>query len=260
MTDSSSNRSFLTATLIAVCAFSVILAISLYGYLKSAEQKFKKDKAVLVREKMELKDELDELKDDLKEKADAVTSLQTERKAIKEELIRLEKLNEELSSARNDEVEGLKKEIARLRRDTEQYRDVAPLDLIRGMIGREKDENIRQILSDAMTRIGMVKEGRQVTLEPIVVTGAAAGSASSPGKKEAKILTLDKKNSLIVINLGQGQGVKEGQRVTISDNGSEIAFATIIRTRYEISAAFVDSFSGRHTIQDVTEKAKIVVE
>ncbi len=256
MADTTHSRSLLIPSLIAVCAFSVILSLSLAAHMKNTEARFRKDKASLVSDKMALKDELDALKEDLKSKTDAIASLEDEKTAIKGQLAALEKAAEELKGAGAKEVESLRQQVQALRNDSDVFSGATPVQVLQDFVARETDATIKRILADALTKLTMVKAGKAVTLEPIVVTGGSDGT----GAKQGKILSLDRKNALIVINLGSANGVKEGRRLKILGDEGEIAFATVIRTRYEISAAFVESFRGRHTIQDVREDLAIAME
>lgn len=256
MKNSQNGKLILTTSLIVICVISIILSLSLAQRVKNSEAKFKKDRAILVREKMELKDELDALKDDLKSKADDIASLENERRIIKEQIAGLEKASADLKGASLQEVESLRQQIQSLRKDAEVFKDASSIQVLQDAAARETDATIKRILADALTKLTMVKDGKAVTLEPIVITGGADSAAV----KQGKIVSFDKKNALIVVNLGSANGVRDGQRLKILGEQGEIAIATVIRTRYEISAAFIESFRSKHTIQDLREDLAITIE
>jgi len=236
MDNARSGKLIYSTSLIVICVLSAILSLSLIRHVKISENRFKKEKAVLVREKMELKDELDFLKADLKMKGDTIGSLEAEKKDITQELARLKKLAEELK-ADNEELESLRKK------------------------SYELEKELEALKNSPLTRLsGEARQGSGVQLEPILVTGNAAPGTEGYGKIEGKVFSVNPKKSLIVIDIGRANGAKEGQQLKIFDEQGEIATATIIRTRYELSAAFVDRLSPRHTIRDVKEGNKVLMK
>jgi cell division protein FtsB len=255
-----SDKTLFSASLIALCVFSVIISLSLFGYLKNTEQRFKKEKAALVREKMDLRDQLDSLKADLKMKSDAISSLDSEKKNMLEELARIEKLAEELKGKDNEELESMRKRNQEFQKELNILRGSSAAQLINDAASRETDENVKRILSDAAIKIEMIREGKAVQLEPLVITEGGSQAAGLRGRKDGKIFAVNAKKNLIVVDIGRSNGAREGQRCRIIGEQGEIATATIIRTRYEISAAFVDKLNPKHTILDVKEGDKVFIE
>ena len=237
MENARNNKPILTVSLLIICVLSAILSLGLIHHLKISESKFKKEKAVLVREKMEIKDELDFLKSDLKMKGDTITSLEAEKKEISQEIARLTNLAEELREANSEEVKSLKNKIVELQKDLETIKN-----------------------SPAARILSWERQGSDVQLEPIVVTGNAAAGTGPYGQSAGKVLSVNPKKSLIIIDIGRLNGARDGRRCRIFDAQGEVATATIIRTRYEISAAFIDTISPRRTIRDIKEDNKVLME
>ena len=225
------NKPILTTSLIIICVLSAILSLGLIRHLKISEGRFKKERALLVMEKMELKDELDFLKADLKAKGDTIVSLEAEKKGAIQELVRLKKLAEELKTD-NEELETLRKRSQELQKELEALRSAR-------LAGE--------------TSFG-------VQLEPIVVTGNTVPGSRAFGQIQGKVFSVNPKKNLIVIDIGQTNGAMEGLQCKIFDSEGQVGTATIIKTRYEISAAFVDTLSPGRTIRDVKEGNRVLAK
>jgi hypothetical protein len=231
MENARNNKPIFTASLIIICVLSAILSLGLIRHLKQSESKFKNEKAVLVREKMELKDELDFLKSDLKMKGDTITSLEAEKKEISQEIARLKKLAEELKTD-NEELGTLRKKSQELQKELEALRNARPAG----------------------------ETSFDVQLEPIVVTGDTVPGSRAFGQIQGKVFSVNPKKNLIVIDIGQTNGAIEGLQCRILDSEGQVGTATIIKTRYEISAAFVDTLSPGRTIRDVKEGNQVLAK
>lgn len=256
MQATNTNKQLFTTTLIAVSVLSVLFSVSIFRYMKSAETRFKKEKVALVKDKMELKDSLDILKDDMKAKEEAVASLENEKKALVVEIAKLKQEVEKVASRQTEDTESLKKENASLRDLVDGYRKMSIMQVLKDALDRETDENIRRVVSDAATKIGMIKEGRTVSLAPVIVTGSGAADVQGQGR----VISADRRNSLVVIDAGRLQGVREGQRCQLYDGQEKIATGSVIKTRLKISAVFVDSMQPRHSMQDLREGLSVTLE
>ncbi|MDD5174101.1 MAG: hypothetical protein PHV48_04680, partial [Candidatus Omnitrophica bacterium] len=119
------------------------------------------------------------------------------------------------------------------------------------------NENIRMVLDDSLRKIELIKEGKAVNLEPIVVKDDNALQSAlldqENAQKKGEVLSLDKKSSLVVINLGRKEGVKEGDRLRIFKDADQIAGGEVISVRYRISAAVIDDIRYKSTIDDIKE-------
>lgn len=259
MKNTSGNFSFVTAILIAICVFSIILAFSAFDQAKRAEGSFKKEKAALLQEGEELKNRLKLLSKAIQKDREIIASLESERRAFENELADIERTSAGEKEKNDRTIALLKRENVKMRGEMGALKKASATDLIKEMVSREPDENIKRVLSDTLVKITMVKEGKVVQLEPIVVAGENERALNPQNRREGKILSLDKRSNLVVIDLGMAQGLKEGQRCRIFGTAGEIASAMIIKTRYEISAAFVDTFLSKYTIEDIGEGAKVLI-
>ena len=115
----------------------------------------------------------------------------------------------------------------------------------------ETNQKIKNVLSDTMSKINMIRTGRAVTLEPIEV---------SSSNKTGTIISVDRRNDLIVINIGSKNGVMEGDRCKIySKDGKEIASCEIISARYTIAAGFVDNMNYGTNIKNIKEGLSVAL-
>ena len=259
--------------LIAVCAFSIVIAASSFRSLKKMELEFNEKKATLVKENLELKDRIDSIQQMVAQKTESAGILDKEKKIIEDQLQSLKDENEKLISSSTGQIETLKKKNAILKKRIVTLENSPIVQRIKEAIQVEDNDSVKAVLADAVNKMEMIGAGKSVSLEPIVVTKIRQESPSAPDKKptgaaspataEGKtgvILSVDKKSNLIVINLGRKDDVKEGDRCKIFKKDREIAGAQIINIRYRISAAFIDDIKYKYTINDIAENQKAVIE
>jgi hypothetical protein len=249
--------------LIAVCAFSIVIAISSFRSLKKMELEFNEKKATLVKENLELKDRIDSIQQMVAQKTEAAGVFDKEKKIIENQLKSLKDENEKLIFGTNEHIDTLKRKNAILKKRVASLENSPIVQRIKEAIQVEDNDNVKEVLADAVNKIEMVMAGKSVSLEPIVVTKIQQTGAVSSVTAEGKtgvILSIDKKTNLIVINLGRKDDVKEGDRCKIFKNDLEIARAQIINIRYRISAAFVDDIKYKYTINDIGENQKVIIE
>ena len=258
---------FLTSILIAICVFCILLAFGMFNHMKNSERTLKDKNATLIRERAELKIQFDSLSETFEKNRVSITSIENEKKSIAKEFERLEKEYGELKTRNANTLRILKRENKAIRRKIDAFKKESTAELIKQIASRETDDGIKRILSDTLAKIGAAKDGKYVALDPIIVpveTDTPQDISSdiklSPDAKQGKVVSVNKKNSLIVINLGRIQGLTEGKRCRVIGNRGEVASGTVIRTRYEISAAFMDTFSSKCTIDDIKEDAKVVID
>jgi len=257
-----SNSSFFNSVLIGICVFCVLLALIMFNNMKSAGRAIKDKNVALIRERAELKIQFDSLNEAFEKNKVTTSSLESEKKSIAEEFARLEKEYAESKTRKTKTLDALKHENKYMRRKIDLFRKLSTTELIKQITSRETNDSIKRILTDTLVKIEMTKDGKLIELEPIVLPAGDNQPYANNGisKKQGEIISLNKKNSLIVINMGRAQGVTDGQRCRIIDNRGEIASGMIIRTRYEISAAFIDTFSKSYTIENVKEDAKVILD
>lgn len=241
--------------------FCALLALIMFRQMKSSERTFSNKNASLTRERAELKVQFDSLSEVLDKSRVTITSLERERRSIEEEFARLQKENGELKNQSTKTLYMLKRENKAMRKRIDVFRKCSTAELIKQLASRESDSGIKNILSDTLVKIEAAKDGKYVQLDPIVV-GAAAGDGArgASNTKQNKVISVNKKNNLVVINAGRSQGLAEGKRCHIVGDHGEIAAGMIIRTRYEISAIFVDTFSDKYTINDIKEGDGVAVD
>ena len=87
----------------------------------------------------------------------------------------------------------------------------------------------------------------------------AQAARRSEAGKNGEILLVDKNCNLVIIDLGQREGVKEKDRLKILKDGKEIAEATVIGVRYRASAAFVDEIEHRHNIRNIENGDAVLI-
>lgn len=254
------------AALVSATVFSIFISVSLYQKTKAGEDKFNKEKAALIKEGMDLQDRIDGLSKELKEKAASVAVIESEKKAAVDNMKTLETEVKKSAKMYQLKIDTLKKSNDMLNKQLERIKNIPLTEMLKDALENENNENIKKLIENTIAKIDMIRQGKVVNLEPIVVTNQAGAAApaetaqeTGPAGLAGKILSVDKKNNLIVISLGRSNNVKEGQRCLIYKGSNEAASAEIITTRYKISAAFVDDVKYGYTINDVKEGEKVSI-
>jgi len=263
------RNTFFIAILISVCIFCIALGIFLFRHVKKIEFDFNEKEAALITENMDLQDRIEKVQETIKEKTKEINTLKKEKEKLSGRVQSAEEENEKLSKAHAERVGKLEEERELLHREIKTLKEMPITGLIRKAIAVEEDENIKKVLERTLRNMELVKSGNFIGLEPIVVTEEggiegfegpkAAMTALHHKKRTGKILSIDKRNNLIVISLGTGNEIEEGRRLIILKSGEEIASAEIINSRYKISAAFIDDIKYGYTINDIREGYKVLV-
>lgn len=258
--------------LIAACVFCIVLAFSSFRNLKKMELEFNEKKATLVKENLELKDRIDSIQQIVSQKTESTGILEKEKKDLEDQLKTLKEENDKVMASTKEEVDTLRKKNAVLKKRIATLENSPIVQRLKEAMQVEDNENVRNVLQDAMNKIDMIKAGKTVSLEPIVVTKqsqetspfAQASQAATPSLQAATktgvVLSVDKKNNLIAINLGSKDDVKDNDRCTIFKADKPIAHAQIINVRYRIAAAFIDDIEYKYTINDIQENYKVMIE
>ena len=267
-----SKKALLGTILLSVTIFSIILAGSLYRYLKKVESDFKSKEAALVKENIELEDELGYMREEIMKKAATLTLLEEE--------------NENLKHKYSIEFETLKEENMVLAQRIVQLEERPLIEHLRDAVNTERNRKVRKFLEKVLYNIVLVKSGKNVEMKPIVVatkdeevvpepmeTGKRTTEAkmkpepeeverqpSFPAGKKGKILSVDRRFNLIVINLGRNDNVKEEDRCVVLKDDKVIAGARIINLRYRVSAAFVDEMESGYSIRKIKEGYEVLIE
>jgi len=270
------NKNTLILTiLVTICLVLVIVSISLFQGIKKIELSFNEKKATLVKENLELKDKIDSIQEIMNQKIASVNTIEKEKKELEDQLNQVKKEQEKFAALYTQELNVLKRKNESLKKSVSALGKSPLIKRIKDAMEKEDNENIRKLLQNTLDKIELIKSGKSVNLEPIVVTkkeekigtvpasgGPLLGGQSpffQPEGKEGAIISLDQKNNLMVINLGTKDSLKEGDRCTIIRDGQEIAQAEILSVRYRIAAAFIDDIRYKCTINDIKEGYKVVV-
>ncbi|MBU1999195.1 MAG: hypothetical protein ABIG46_06515 [Candidatus Omnitrophota bacterium] len=111
----------------------------------------------------------------------------------------------------------------------------------------EKNTNLSEGISEAFA-------GHQsVQLPPIVVRPQARQAVAETPNTDPQVISVNKENNFVIINLGEKQGVKTGELFEVYRNGQSIGVLEVIKTREEISACDIKSES---VAIDVGDKIK----
>lgn len=278
------NKNLLLNIILGVaCAFFIIFTFSSFNRVKKMEFDFNEKKATLVKESLDLKDRLESLEEIVKQKTSEAAGLEEKRKAVEEELKQLkgesEKLNSDYTQLNQkyenlmlekklitDESEVLKNKYIALSQKVEALEKNPLIQKIQESIDKEQNSEIKKVLQAALANIQLIQAGKSVDLTPIVVVGKdreASGIFPLPGGQQAQtaggVLSVDKKNNLVVIDLGRKDKIKEGDKCIIFKDNKELARGEIISVRYKISAVFINEVKYKNVITDIEEGDKVLI-
>lgn len=259
--------------LVLIGALSVFSALLLYRYVKKVESEYTEKEAGMIKETMDLKDRIDDMKISIGEKTKEVNAVKSEKEKLAEKIRAIEEENKKLEEKHRSHIKILETEKEELAKQIKTFKETPLAEFIRKAKDVEENESIRKVLERTLHNIELVRSGNVVDLEPIVVSQgeepekAAQEAVKAPAIDAVfssqggagEILSIDKNNNLIVINLGTKDRIREGQRLSILDGAGEIASAEIISSRYRISAAFIDDIKHKHTIGDIKTGFKVLM-
>lgn len=281
------KNTLIVPILVIVSAFSIIFAGSIFNHLKKIEFEFNEKKGTLIKENLDLKDRLDNLQEIARQKSVQAEALERERKNFEDEINKLkaenDKLNSEYSQLNNsysdliaekkaldNQTEDLKRKYAVLAKKVSELEKNPLVQKIRDSIQKETNEEIKKVLEVALHNIELIQAGKPVELSPIVVSKEKAQEGQVPqqqagmplqeNEKAGQVLSVDRKNNLVVIDLGRKDSIKEGDPCLIYKNDSEIARGEVISLRYNMSAVFIKELKYRSVIEDIQEGDKIIIE
>jgi len=178
-----------------------------------------------------------------------------DKKAIVDQLENLRRENFELKTrlmAMGDKKVSLEGKLVDLQQEREILsKRLAELDQILqdrvDQIIQVKDD-IKAVRSEA--KEANTKNSRVVSLQPIVVK--ASEKASSNKNKPAsagQVLAINEENNFVIVDMGEDDGAKVGQALTIFRNSQKVATVEVIQTRKEISAADIKSVTAGSKIK-----------
>jgi len=149
------------AILVSASVFCALLVLFMFRHLKAMEADFNNKKSSLIRENMDLKDEVDSIKSELTERAEAMVMLQEENEALKVKY--------------SEEFEGLRQENVSLKERLEEMSQRPFIEEVRSAMLREQNPVMRKFLEKVLYNTTLIKSGKNIELEPIVVAGEGRG-------------------------------------------------------------------------------------
>ncbi|MFH0940457.1 MAG: hypothetical protein V1840_01190 [Candidatus Omnitrophota bacterium] len=93
------------------------------------------------------------------------------------------------------------------------------------------------------------KDSRVVSLQPIVVKASEQASSKRKAPSAGQVLAINEENNFVIVDMGEDDGVRVGQTLTIFRNNQKVASVEIIQTRKEISAADIKSVTAGSKIK-----------
>ena len=255
--------------LAAITVFLVLFAYSSYNNLKKMRLEFNEKKSTLIKENLDLKSRLDSIQEMIDQKTISFDVLGQEKKKMEEEVGLLKKENDRLIGASKSRLRDVKQQNAVLKKKIAALENSPLVQKIKETLENESNESVKKVVEGALNKIELIKGGNPVALEPIVVTveeGEMAGKSRQEGEAPAPrgdvkgaILSVDRKDNLIVINIGSKENVREGDRLEILKDAKEIARAEVISARSGLSAAVVESIDPAYTINSIKENDDVIV-
>lgn len=287
------KNTLLVPILLVVSAVCIILAVSSLRRLKNMELEFNEKKATLIKDNLDLKDRIQSLEEIASKKTNALVVVEKEKTELEAYLKTLREENEKLSNnykelklsytALTSKKENFVRQFEELN-EKNQYLSERISELensplvqrIKEALPQEQNEKIKTLLENALRNIELIQQGRPIDLGPIVVSGKESAQKATSAlstedllKKTApvsagngnigKVVSLDPKNSLLVIDLGTQDGIVKGDRCVVLKDEKVIASAEIISVRYKISAAFIDDVRYKNALTDIKEGDKVLI-
>lgn len=259
------NRSRLfTIVLGLLCAISIISALFMFGQVRKVETEYVDKEAEFIRENMDMSDRLDKLKNTIGEKTAEIRKIEEKSEKLEKRIVSIAEEKDKLEKLYENQIYVLEGEKKELQNKVTALNKVSLIELIRKAKDAEENESVRKLMGRTLQSIESIRSGKIVDLEPIVISESTAlpdnkkiamveeiAVPAPPPSSLGEVLSVDKKNNLIVVNFGTQNRISEGQRLLILNDGEEIASAEIISARYKISAAFIDDIRYKHTIGEI---------
>lgn len=261
---------------LSIVIFCLALIFSLLHQLKVKEFEFNERKAVLIKENLSLKESFASLEKTISQNEGAMAALEKEKESIEKNLTSFKEENEKLKIEFAEHVEILEMENTSLNQRIKELEE-KPLEMhLREALYKEENKDARGFLERMLYNLELIKSGKSIELEPIVVEGKPETAPPVPEEKpqelpdmisekiipsgkEAEVLSVDKKYNLLVVNLGRKDNIQKGEQCIILKDDKKIATARVISTRHKVSAAFVDEIKSGYSIDDIKEGDKAII-
>lgn len=284
-----SKNTLLDFVFITICIFSLVLVVFMFNQLKTTKSEFNEEKDVLVQEKSDLEERVESIQKIIDQKADTLIRIEGEKKSLEEELNVLKEETKRQIQTYSNELDTLRINNASLAGRITALEKKPLLQSLSEAIAKEKDEKVKKILERALYRAHSIytKKGIEPEFivapsklefiedgpgaEPVIEKGEAEGErkeekkitsvfgVSGKIKKQGKVLFLDKTYNMVIINLGNIDDMKDGDRCIILEKGKETAQGEIIGVRYKVSAVLVDGLIQNYTLADIKEGHDVIV-
>lgn len=273
------KNTLLGAILIVVSLLFIILAVSSFQDLKKMKSEFSEKSAKVVKENLDLKGSLSSLQEAADQKIDLLAVLEKDKHNFDAQIKTLRDEYKEAAVSYKKEREALKHKIVILKKKIAAMENAPIAPWIKEALGKEENENVKNVLKYALNMIELIKSGKDATVEsgpvkqagpvdeeiPVQETaGGVARQIMVQGPlKEARnggtVISVDQRNRLISINLGSSDGIKEGDRCQIIKDEQVLGSAEIMGARPRVSAAFIDDLQGKYTMDDIKESSRVQV-
>lgn len=182
---------------------------------------------------------VDRLSSDLvREKKDKI-SMQESLKLIRSENSTLRQQLRNLSSRKvslERQLQSLEQEKGSLERKLTQMETVLTDQVSNINVLRDQLEIVRQTIPKSATS----STESAIELPPIIVQPQGQGIGQAQSVAAGEVVSVDKENNFIVIDLGESTGLKVGDRLNIYRRDKVIAVVKVIRTRKTISACDIE--------------------
>lgn len=238
-----------------LCGVLALITIALFRYTGSITADFKKKETGFTAKTIEYKSQLELLQATIDQKIAALATADTKTKEIERQIALLREESDKVRSEFDEDRRNFQKRSLEMKERLDKYDGASIESLIRQALEKERNDGVKRLLMDSVARVEMMREGKAVDLEPIIVTKDGASERTS-----IAVVALDRKNKLIAINAGRKDGLKEGDRLTVMRDGKELVSTQIVAVRYRVATAFVDQNRHNFSIKDIREGDEIVRE
>jgi FtsZ-binding cell division protein ZapB len=265
------TRGYGNSNVAIAAAAAVLITSAVAGYLaftrmRAMELDFNEKKAVMVRETLDLKDSIDDLQEAVRKSSAELHTAKVDNEELNRKYSDIEVKYDELMSEKDaieEEAAGLREKYDSLSGKVDLLEKSPLVDRIRNSAEKEQNPEIRKVLQAALRNIEIIQKGGAVELPPIVIGPGNAGDESvfvgSDPAQYGKVLSLDARNNLVVVDLGRRENITEGSECMVLRDDKQIARGEVISVRYRISAVHIEEMAYKYDVSDIREGDKAAV-
>jgi len=272
------NRSiFLGAIIVSASIFCIILGVTFLFHLKNIEKEFEEEKAALTRSNHEANKQIGSAREAIIQNEKTLAVLEGKKNILESKVKFLKEDNEKLQKPYLEEIQRLKEESTPLAERIAELENQPLLNRIKKAIKAEDSKDMREILEKAAYNLEYAGSMQILEETPIDATGSGAEILFADDTKKneteiitssiselnmpkmARVLLLDKKHNIAVINLGRRDNIKEGQVCVFLKDEEDIASSKIISMRYNMAACFIDELAYGSTVKDIEKGDRALV-